>query len=111
MQEEFSYKESYPYFIDKKFDLRQQFIPTIIPCWDHSPRSTGKGLIIHNSTPQLFAKHIRDVLSLLKEKKDNNFIFLKSWNEWAEGNYMEPDIKWGKQYILTLKEEIEKFLL
>lgn len=29
---------------------------------------------------------------------------LKSWNEWGEGNYMEPDLKYGKKYILALKK-------
>lgn len=105
----YTYKESYPYFIDRIFDLREEFIPTIIPCWDHSPRSAGRGLIIHNSTPKLFAKHVSDVFSLLKEKKENHFVFLKSWNEWAEGNYMEPDTKWDKQYISTLRKELEKY--
>ena len=34
---------------------------------------------------------------------------LKSWNEWGEGNYMEPDLKYGKAYINVLKEELGKF--
>ena len=105
----YTYKEAYPYFIDKKYDIRKESIPIIIPCWDHSPRSTGKGLILHNSTPKLFGKHVRDVFKLLKEKDDYNFIFLKSWNEWGEGNYMEPDTKWGKQYITTLRKELDQF--
>jgi len=38
-------------------------------------------------------------------------VFLKSWNEWGEGNYMEPDLKYGKKYIETLKQELDKFTL
>lgn len=103
----YTYKESYPYFINEKIDIKEQFIPTIIPCWDHSPRSIGKGTIFHNSTPDLFALHIRQVLNLYNKKTNKSpFIFLKSWNEWAEGNYMEPDLKYGKQYIQTLKKEL-----
>ncbi|MBQ4014341.1 MAG: glycoside hydrolase family 99-like domain-containing protein, partial [Treponema sp.] len=33
--------------------------------------------------------------------------FLKSWNEWAEGNYIEPDLKYGKAYITALKNAID----
>ena len=29
-------------------------------------------------------------------------IFLKSWNEWAEGNHLEPCEKWGKSYLEAL---------
>jgi hypothetical protein len=33
-------------------------------------------------------------------------LFLKSWNEWGEGNYMEPDIEFGKKYIEALRKAI-----
>lgn len=36
-------------------------------------------------------------------------IFLKSWNEWGEGNYMEPDLKFGKGYIKALRNELDRF--
>ena len=45
----------------------------------------------------------------IREKPDEDqIIFLKSWNEWAEGNYMEPDLKWGKGYIEALREALEE---
>ena len=72
-------------------------------------------IIKDNETPKVFyggralysRKHIDKVFSIVK-KKDNKIVFLKSWNEWAEGNYMEPDLKYGKGYINALKEETEK---
>lgn len=105
----FLYKEAYPYFIDKEIDSQEDFIPTIIPCWDHSPRSMGKSVILHNSTPKQFRFHVRQVFETVRQK-NNQFVFLKSWNEWAEGNYMEPDLRWGKQYITVLGEELHSFL-
>ena len=42
------------------------------------------------------------------KKKNNKIIFLKSWNEWGEGNYMEPDLKFGKGYIQALAEAIKE---
>ena len=41
-------------------------------------------------------------------KKRNKFVILKSWNEWGEGNYMEPDIKYGTQYIDILGECVNR---
>lgn len=103
----YSYKEAYPFFINKEMDNKPQFIPSIIPNWDHSPRSQARGIILHNSTPELFRKHVHETLQLIKKKpQEEQIIFLKSWNEWGEGNYMEPDLKWGKKYIEALKIEL-----
>lgn len=88
-------------------DKQEDIIPFIIPNWDHSPRSAKRAVVLHNSTPNLFAKHIDKVLNIV-EKKENKLIILKSWNEWGEGNYMEPDLKWGKQYIDVLKKKLNK---
>jgi hypothetical protein len=48
-------------------------------------------------------------LEKVKDKDDEHkIIFIKSWNEWAEGNYIEPDLKWGKACLETLKRELDR---
>lgn len=85
------------------------YIPCLMPNWDHSPRSGKKALILTSSTPDKFRKHICEVLKFIQYKPEQKrFVFLKSWNEWGEGNYMEPDQKFGISYINTLKEELSK---
>lgn len=42
-----------------------------------------------------------------KRNPEHRIIFLNSWNEWAEGAYMEPDTTYGKRYIQVLREELE----
>lgn len=88
-------------------DAREDVYPSIFPNWDHSPRSARKGHILHNSKPSFFKKHVLKVLKIVHKKQDK-IIFLRSWNEWAEGNYMEPDLKYGKGYLEALKEAIEE---
>lgn len=61
----YSYKEVYPHLINSEVDSKENFIPVIIPCWDHSPRSNNKGVIFHNSTPLLFKEHIKQVFHIL----------------------------------------------
>lgn len=102
-----SYKKAAPLLVHKDFDTKEFVIPTLMPNWDHSPRSGGNSVILHNSTPQYFEKHCIDVLNVVKQK-NNKIIFLKSWNEWGEGNYMEPDLKYGKGYIHALANAIKK---
>ena len=85
--------------------MRQERVyPTILPNWDHSPRSGISAMIMHDSRPEYFQNHVREILELIQAKpEDDQLIFLKSWNEWAEGNYMEPDLRFGKGYIHALK--------
>lgn len=87
----------------------KKVIPAIIPNWDHSPRLGTGGSIFHNSTPRLFKQHVKDLLDITKKKQlENPVVFIKSWNEWGESNYMEPDIRYGRQYIDALREAIEE---
>lgn len=101
----FNYEYAAKYFV-KDSDKREHIIPQMIPQWDHSPRSAKRGTILHQCNPKKFAKHAIEVLDVVKDKK-NQLIFLKSWNEWAEGNYMEPDLKYGKGYITELRKVLD----
>lgn len=85
-----------------KEDYLKNVIPTVIPNWDHTPRSGNGGLVFINSNPNTFAKHLRQVFEILI-KKENKIVFIKSWNEWGEGNYMEPDLKYGRGYLEQFK--------
>lgn len=105
----YKYSEAIKVFKGEE-DRRNDVYPTLIPNWDHSPRSGKRAYILRDSTPELFKKHASDVLQEISDKKEENqIVFLKSWNEWGEGNYMEPDMRFGKGYINVLKETIEKF--
>ncbi len=88
-------------------DDNEKVLPTLIPNWDHSPRSGKHALILENCTPETWRLHIKRILKGVSNKK-NRIIMLKSWNEWGEGNYLEPDLRYGDQYINVLKDEISK---
>jgi len=83
--------------------------PTIYPNWDTTPRIGVLGSVLQDPSPLLFKMHAKRILCLISKKRESDkIIFLKSWNEWAEGNYMEPDLKYGKGYIQALKEALEE---
>ncbi|MCQ2181840.1 MAG: glycoside hydrolase family 99-like domain-containing protein [Bacteroidales bacterium] len=70
----------------------------IDPNFDHSPRSGKLGIILTRNAPEKWGKLLRKMLEKGRGRKEN-LLFIKAWNEWGEGNYLEPDRKFGKQYI------------
>ena len=104
-----NYEKHYHSLIDPEYDKAVDVIPQLIPQWDHSPRSGHKAqAIFYNSEPEFFKKHAIEALKAIKDKPlTYQILMIKSWNEWAEGNYMEPDLKHGHGYIKALKEAIE----
>lgn len=105
----FSYKAAIEYMVTPNC-VNEDVIPVIAPNWDHSPRSAGKAIILHKAHPKYFKKVVNYALEIVKNKpKEKQLIVIKSWNEWGEGNYLEPDIKFGKGNLLALNESINEF--
>lgn len=93
----------YVTFAIDRFRSIQNCIPCIDPNFDHSPRSGDKGIIMHGSTPHLWGRLLQATTDLIRGRTDtNSLMFIKAWNEWGEGNYLEPDERFGKQYIETM---------
>ncbi len=81
--------------------------PCIVPNWDNTPRSGANGTVLHGSTPTLFRAHLRQAMNRVAHNvSDKRLIFVKSWNEWAESNYLEPDLKFGKAYLQVIQDEV-----
>lgn len=102
--EVFSYKE----FIQAgsetlNLDINQY--ASIVPNWDNTPRTIVNGTVLKDSTPDLFQQYLEDTINKTKDHDpDNRIIFIKSWNEWAEGNYLEPDQRFGRGFLEVIKE-------
>jgi hypothetical protein len=101
-----SYKKYYPKLIGEIERDKENVFPTLIPNWDHTPRSGYNGDLITDCKPAYFKRHCLDVLNCVSIKQNNKVCFLKSWNEWGEGNYMEPDMKYGHGYIEALRDAL-----
>jgi hypothetical protein len=39
---------------------------------------------------------------------ERRIVFIKSWNEWAEGNHLEPDLRFGRGYLEALRDELRE---
>lgn len=91
-------------------DRAEDVIPVILPQWDHTPRSGWNGTLLINANPTTFYSHCKEALNIVKDK-ENPILFLKSWNEWGEGNMMEPDLTYGRGFIEALKRAVDEYEL
>ncbi|CAD0147621.1 conserved protein of unknown function [Streptococcus thermophilus] len=105
--EKYRYSDIIRYFNTKE-DYQENVFPQLIPGRDRSPRSGKTAVVYYENSPSEFRKAVRNSLECVKNKEyEHKLIFLNSWNEWAEGAYMEPDIVYGKGFIQVLREELE----
>lgn len=78
--------------------------PGVTPAWDNSARRKKHAVMLRNSTPDEYEKWLGAVVSrFAPPSKEEDFIFINAWNEWAEGNHLEPCLRWGRKYLEATK--------
>jgi len=88
-------------------DSWENIFPSIMPQWDRSPRASSSDGIYINATPEHFKKHIKQALAIIANKQpEHQILMLRSWNEWGEGNYVEPDQQYGHGFLNAIRDSI-----
>ena len=79
----------------------------VTPMWDNSPRRKRGAKIFIDSTPELFKKWL---VATIREatKRNDELVFVNAWNEWGEGNHLEPCERWGRRYLEALQEALQE---
>lgn len=77
----------------------------VTPMWDNTARRRVGAQIYVGSTPQLYQSWLAEMAAQTADKFPPNerIVFVNAWNEWAEGCHLEPDLKWGRQYLEATK--------
>ena len=87
--------------------FKQKSYPSITPMWDNSARRKINYFILHHSTPQKYKVWLQHIINNYKwEDMPESFLFINAWNEWAEGNHLEPCQKWGREFLEVTKEAL-----
>lgn len=95
-------------YVLKHFKLQKGIVPCIYPNWDHSCRSGKKAAIFRNAEPRIWGDFCKRLFKQYKDTpEEESLVFVKSWNEWGEGNYLEPDRRYGMGYIEELRKAID----
>ncbi len=81
--------------------------PCVYPNWDNTPRSARRGLVLDGASPAAFATQVEAAVEAIADRDpEQRFLFVKSWNEWAEGNHLEPDQVDGHGYLDALARSL-----
>lgn len=104
---------NYEKYVDYQCELTNTIdykrYPSLCPSWDNSPRRVnGHFFAFTHNTPDAFKKWFEHVYTSFQPfSEEENFIFINAWNEWAEGNHLEPDLKNGTGFLQAISDVIE----
>lgn len=76
---------------------------TVFVDYDDTPRRGERGIFTICTSPEKFGEYLYRTIELSK-KENNEYVFINAWNEWGEGNYLEPDTRWGSAYLEQVKK-------
>lgn len=91
----------------RAIESRGPAIRTVLVAWDNSPRRGDRGIIMTNATPDAFGRELRSELARPDwNSSGTGILFLNAWNEWAEGNHLEPDQQYGHAYLEEVRDAL-----
>jgi len=85
-----------------------RFHPTVMPGWDNTARRRDDALTFIHASPEIYEVWLEETAA--RVMRDNppgeRLVFINAWNEWAEAAYLEPDARYGRQYLLATRRAL-----
>lgn len=80
--------------------------------WDNTPRKAQKGYVMKHCGPERYGHWLkRQLRRVAKDTHQEPLVFVNAWNEWAEGAYLEPDVKHGFKYLEATQSALQTYSL
>lgn len=100
------YEDVWKSVVDYK-PVSEKSVPGAFVDWDNTPRKGMYGTYLRNSDPKVFQKYFEIQVKRAREVYHKDFMFVFSWNEWAEGGYLEPDQKNQYGYLEAIRDTLD----
>jgi hypothetical protein len=82
-------------------------MPCVMVSWDNTPRRGREGIVFVNATPAAFGRNLRETVGSVQDRPEQErLVVINAWNEWAEGNYLEPDLRDGTARLEAVREAV-----
>jgi lipopolysaccharide biosynthesis protein len=87
--------------IEPKHD---KYFPSVFVDWDNTPRRGERGVVVVGGSPERFRAQVGHAVQVARTRPEpERVVFINAWNEWAEGNKLEPDQQYGHAYLEALR--------
>ena len=98
------YEAVWKKIVEVRPDQKLTTFPGAFVDWDNASRYKRRATIFREATPAIFASWFAKLLESMPQRNlPDDFIFVNAWNEWSEGAYLEPDEKFGYQYLEAVR--------
>jgi glycosyltransferase involved in cell wall biosynthesis len=99
-----NYIHSYDKLVEKmlaKPTPDYKWLRCVTPSWDNTARRNEGAHVFLDSNPEKYKHWLERVINSTRKRLvgDEKMVFINAWNEWAEGNHLEPDQKYGRDYL------------
>ena len=90
--------------IHSDLEKRDDIYPVVFPQLDRTPRAGIHAAVIEHSGPDNFKSFLQETIkAVLHKDYEHRIVLLNAWNEWGEGNYVEPDTLNKHGYLDAIK--------
>lgn len=87
------------------------FFRGVMPSWDNTARRQDSGHIFLGASPEGYGRWLESAAEWTARMHvgDERIVFINAWNEWAEGNHLEPDQKYGRAYLEATRAVMQRY--
>ena len=71
----------------------------VTPGWDNTVRRRRQGIVLRDASPEVYERWLRAVVEAGPPAPGADLVFVNAWNEWAEGNHLEPSLGAGRAHL------------
>jgi len=106
-----SFVRSLTDYLKEEPEISKKVYPGVFTSWDNTARRGKDARIIHPSNPAVFREWLyrRLVQDMKVVHPTSSITFVNAWNEWAEGAHLEPDKRFGYQWLWGVHDAKMKF--
>jgi lipopolysaccharide biosynthesis protein len=105
----YDYREAALSYLERELPSHVLF-HAVMPSWDNTARRQNDSAIFLHASPGAYRAWLESVIRRTREQNfgKERMVFVVAWNEWAEGNYLEPDRHFGHAYLEATREALER---